>query len=96
MQWRAVRSRRMSGVAWRAADARYDSERRAPLAVRLTEEQWRWLEAQAKHGEKPAQAMLRLAGVPGAPPNVKLHRTHAAPQLDQPQHTDPPRGMGSE
>ena len=63
--------------AQRAADARYEKKRRSPLAVRLTEEQWRWLEAQAQPGEKLAHAMLRLAGAPGAPPNDKPERTRA-------------------
>ena len=70
----------MRSKAQRAADARYERKRRAPLAVRLSETQWLWLEAQTMPGEKPAHAMLRLAGAPGAPPNVKPKRTNDAPQ----------------
>lgn len=49
--------------AQRAAQARYDQKRPAPVPVRLNEQELTWLDAQRQDGEGRGQAIKRLAGI---------------------------------
>lgn len=50
--------------AQRAAQARYDLKRAAPVPVRLNERELAWLDDQREDGEGRGAALKRLAGVP--------------------------------
>lgn len=54
----------MTTKAQRAAQARYDQTRPAPVPVRLNERELAWLDAQRQPGEGRGAALKRLAGVP--------------------------------
>lgn len=49
--------------AQRAAQARYDAKRPAPVPVRLNETELAWLDALRHDGEGRGQALKRLAGI---------------------------------
>jgi len=50
--------------AQRAAQARYDQKRAAPIPVRLNARELAWLDEQRKGGEGRGSALKRLAGIP--------------------------------
>jgi hypothetical protein len=49
--------------AQRAAQARYDQKRPAPVPVRLNKVELEWLDTQRQDGEGRGQALKRLAGI---------------------------------
>lgn len=55
---------RRASEAQRAAQARYDAKRPAPVLVRLTDQELEWLDQQRQAGEGRSTALKRLAGVP--------------------------------
>jgi len=54
--------------AQRAAQARYDKKRPAPVLVRLNQDQIAWLDQQRQPGEGRSSVLKRLAGVPVSEP----------------------------
>ena len=55
----------MTSEAQRAAQARADAKRPAPVPVRLNPAELAWLDAQRQPGEGRGPAIKRLAGMPG-------------------------------
>lgn len=54
----------MSSAAQRAAQARADAKRPAPVPVRMNQAELAWLDAHRRAGEGRGPALKRLAGVP--------------------------------
>jgi hypothetical protein len=54
----------MTSLAKRAAQARADAKRPAPVPVRLNPSELGWLDAQRQPDEGRGRALKRLAGVP--------------------------------